>query len=1303
MSNQIVKALEHGAQKLGKTLADDAGKALKNFYRKAGDNLKKVAHNTREADAKHAADLKKILDGGKKDMPHGPKGPGGGRRGKGERPLGRGGKRGQAADGNIGCRTAGDPVDVVSGQVITSETDLALPGLLPLVLRRAYASDYIGGRLHGPGWSSTLDQRIEIDADGIHYAGDDAQILHYPLPAQPGQPVHPLAGARWPLTWDPAADTIRIEDPDRGWTRHFTGSGTNSYRIGDIRPITALSDRNDHRIAFLRDESGHPIEVRHTGGYRVAVDITHTEAGPRVEGLRLLDGTAHGQGTTVVGYQYYPAGQLAGIVNSSGLPYIYEYDDADRMTAWIDRNGQSYEYVYDDAGRVVRGIGDGGHLSATFYYDTARRVTTSTDSLGHPTEYHYDEQHRVTTTVNPLGHTTLTEYDELGRVIARTDEVNRTTRFDLDDHGDPVLITAPDGSAIALGYNALRQVASVTRADVLLAAFDYDPRGNLLASTDAAGARTVRTYDERGNLVSVTDPLGHTRTLAANPAGLTTAVTDALGHTAHADFDAFGRMSALTDPMGGTTRFTRRLEGEILERIHPDGTRETWGYDAEGNVTEHRDPVGAVTTFATGHFGRLATRILPDGERQQFGYDTELQLVSVSTDGATWRYQYDAAGHLIGESDFNGRSLTYRHDGANQLLETIDSAGRSTTFAYNLLGDLVERVGHDGSATTLFYDDHGFLTRINGRDSALEYERDVAGRVLTESVDGRATAYAYDLIGRRIRRTTPTGVISTWTYDANSQPLSLSGALGALSFGYDASGRETTRYLGGGAALTQTWDACNRLSAQSIWALDGTPGSGAGTASGAYANVQERTYGYRADGLPAFATDRLRGRRDFDLTPSGRVTRVSADTWSESYVYDRLGNITRAEDSRNPNGATQGERAYTGSLLRTAGRTTYEYDDQGRLVRRLVRTLSGQRREWHYTWNAEDQLVRVDTPEHGSWTYRYDPIGRRTAKQQVGGVGSEGAGEVLFSWDGTQLIEECGALADGTVRTRTWDWEPGSWQPAAQTERSWHPQAGQADQSTVDERFFAIVTDLVGTPSELVATDGRVVWSAVTDLWGHRPRPSGGDEPSCPLSMPGQYHDDESGLDYNYFRYYDSATGRYLSTDPLGLAAGPNPHAYVPNPLAWIDPLGLAAKKQPSGMGGWYYKLKPANWTDGSNTQRYEINHVPAQATYKKLGLATDLNPGYGPSIRMEYDDHRKFISTGSGPGPDAWRAAQTSLIQQGKFDEAMKKDIDEIRRVHGTKYDAAIKEMADSLPHNAEFQKYLKDNNWKIRSCLLK
>ncbi|MDX3233964.1 RHS repeat-associated core domain-containing protein, partial [Streptomyces sp. ME19-01-6] len=56
----------------------------------------------------------------------------------------------------------------------------------------------------------------------------------------------------------------------------------------------------------------------------------------------------------------------------------------------------------------------------------------------------------------------------------------------------------------------------------------------------------------------------------------------------------------------------------------------------------------------------------------------------------------------------------------------------------------------------------------------------------------------------------------------------------------------------------------------------------------------------------------------------------------------------------------------------------------------------------------------------------------------------------------------------------------------------------------------------------------------------------------------GQYHDPETGLHYNRFRYYDPETARYTSPDPLGLTAAPNPATYVTNPHAWIDPLGLS-------------------------------------------------------------------------------------------------------------------------------------------------
>lgn len=496
--------------------------------------------------------------------------------------------------------------------------------------------------------------------------------------------------------------------------------------------------------------------------------------------------------------------------------------------------------------------------------------------------------------------------------------------------------------------------------------------------------------------------------------------------------------------------------------------------------------------------------------------------------------------------------------------------------------------------------------------------------------------------------------------------------------------------------LTQSWDVCQRLTGQSLWA------SAAGrepAAAGDRRNVSQRTYSYTANGLVSEITDSASGRRAITVTPAGRIAEVTGDNWTERYTYDTLGNVTHAEIAGAVGSPQAEDRVYSGTLLRKARGRSYKYDDRGRLTRMRAHTLSGTLREWHYTWDDDDQLIKVITPDRGTWTYRYDPLGRRIAKQRLDDTDSQ-AGRVIeyveFTWDETRIAEQVSVRADGSRHATTWDWEPGTWQPATQTERSW--SAGE-DQAEIDRRFFAIVIDLTGMPDQLVTANGQVTRSPTADIWGRRvtaDRAPG----LCPLGKPGQYCDEETGLDYNYFRYYDSQTGRYLTGDPLGLEPAPNQYAYVINLLTWIDPLGLGSQANQSG--GHWGPMRPAN-PAGAPLNSYEINHIPAKNSWQRLHLAHSLEVKDGPSIRMEYRDHRDFISTGPGKANDLWRAEQANLIKQGKFDEAMKMDIDEIRRVHHTKYDAAIKQMVDDMPKNKGFQEFLKKNGWHIRYCLLR
>ena len=1207
MGSEISKALGEGADKLCEGMGKDIPQMFHKLYGQVHDGVTGNISRTVKQDADSADSFDKLHpDGGLKKVEgdHGGTPKTGGDGQSVDDPLTHDEGGPTEHDGAGGSTVAGDPVDVVSGQMITGEVDVDLPGVLPLVLRRVYTTGYRAGGLFGPGWASTLDTRVRVDADGIHFADDDGRILHYPVPTQPGQRVLPAEGSRWPLVWDRRTDTVSVTDPRRGWTFEFaaTATGPAAADGAQVRPLTGIADRNGNRIGVRLDE-GLPAEVWHSGGYRVAVEIGHVAGGFRVEALRLLDsagaaaGTAGadatggaagigpggaagpGDGIVLRGFQYDPFGRLIGVANTAGAAAYFEWDSHDRICANIDLNGYRYEYRYDDEGRVVSGVGPDGFLSSSFDYDAESRSTKVTDSLGHTVEYRYDEHGRVVETIDGLGGVRRFERDRYGRLLAESDETGATVRYILDEDGNPARVEQPDGGVIESRFNAFGRPVLVTLPDGSSRSYSYDERGNLTGTVDPMGTAVSYGYDERGGLSEVVDALGAVTRLVCDAAGLAVSVTDPRGAVTAYPRDAFGRVNAVTGTFGGTTFTGWSPDGLMLWQQGVDGVRREWSYDAAGNPVEERDEAGGLARVEYGPFGTVTARVDRAGRRHEFEYDTELRLRSITgPDGRVWTYRHDEAGRLVEETDFDGHSTRFELDSAGRKVRRADEAGE-IAFGYDGGGRLAW-LDADGERSSLAYDRLGRMTRAQNDAGVLEIARDPLGRITAESWNGRTVSVERDAAGRIVRRTTPSGAVSEWAFDAAGLPTALRTAAGELVFERDAAGRETSRVLGDRAALSRSHDPAGRPGGQAIWALDGDPAAGlAAAAQGAnpYRLVQQRVVDYRADGTPLRVSDLIRGQSDFELDADGRITRVTRGEHSETYTYNLLGAVSEASGSAATGGAisggaasgdgdspaggpeavrdrsaTAGARQYEGYLLRRAGRTSYEYDAKGRLVHTCRRTLSGGELHWRYTWNSLGQLTGATTPDGTTWRYLYDPVGRRRAKQRLDADG-EVADEVQFAWDDGLLAEQSGALPDGTIRTLTWDHEPGSYLPAAQRE-----QRGEADQEYYDARFYAIVADLTGAPSELVAGDGSIAWYQTTDLWGATvDAPES--ETDCPLRMPGQYHDPETGLDYNHHRYYDPETGTYISGDPLGLGPQPNPRTYVPNPTTGADPLGLAA------------------------------------------------------------------------------------------------------------------------------------------------
>ncbi|SDE01176.1 RHS repeat-associated core domain-containing protein [Actinokineospora iranica] len=996
--------------------------------------------------------------------------------------------------------TCNDPVDVVTGDVVAGQVDVDLAGVLPLVLRRTHVSSFRAGRSFGPTWASTLDQRLEFDRLGVVYVADDGMVLVYPDVPATGA-VMPAAGPRWPLRR--TEDGYAIERRGTPEILHFTGTAAEA-------PLTRIADRNGNHIDIARGADGIATQVSHSAGHRVDV----TGADGRITGLVLHN--AVGPGIPLVSFAYDHDGHLQQVINSAGRPMAFGYDDDGRLTQWTDRNGAWYRYFYDEHGRCVANQGSGGFLNGTFAYDSAARTTRFVDALGATTVFHYNAANRVVAETDPLGNTTTRHWDEADRLVAVTDALGRTTRYEHNENGQVTATIRPDGSRVELAYDSNGMPVSVVDADGAATLRDYDDRGNLLSVTDPAGAVTRYTYDYLGRVTMITDPLGAVTTVTANDAGLPLAITDPRGQTRRYERDQFGRITSVTDPVGGRTTFGWTVEGKLTLRVRADGATDRWRYDAEGNEVEHIDPMGGVTRTTLTHFDLVAARTDPAGRRSTITYDQNLRVIALEDDlGMSWRFDYDAAGRVVKETDPGGREQLFAYDGAGQLVRRTNGAGQVVSYEYDQLGNRTRTVSAEGVAE-FAYDGAGrMVSAVNG-DADVRFERDAAGRVLREIVDGDAVVSSYDAAGRRRTRTTPTGSVSEWDYDAGGRHVALRAGGNHTRFVHDGAGREIQRLLDTGTLIEHAFDANHRVTAQTVARDQRT--------------LSHRDFRYRADGALLAITDQAIGSSRFDLDAAGGIVAHTTAQGVARAGHDEAG----VPEIR------------TGPAVTTAGALTYQRDAQGRVVQRRRRRLSAKPDVWHYEWNSDDRLVGLTTPDGSRWRYRYDALGRRVAKELLDG--DRVVRSVRYAWDGITLAEQIDSAGQAT----TWNFAPGTFRPLTQTERRRHD-----DDDWVDQRFFDIVTDMIGTPVELIDGDGAVAWRNHTTVWG-RALGRLASTADTALRFPGQYFDEESGLHYNHQRYYDPEIAQYLSPDPMGAAAGANPFGYAPNPTGASDPLGLA-------------------------------------------------------------------------------------------------------------------------------------------------
>ena len=289
---------------------------------------------------------------------------------------------------------------------------------------------------------------------------------------------------------------------------------------------------------------------------------------------------------------------------------------------------------------------------------------------------------------------------------------------------------------------------------------------------------------------------------------------------------------------------------------------------------------------------------------------------------------------------------------------------------------------------------------------------------------------------------------------------------------------------------------------------------------------------------------------------------------------DAMGNVYDSPDRT--------DRSYgRGGQLREDKKWRYYYDSHGNLVLKTMRRsgpsletgmrdkfLAWQSGDYAYTWQCNGMLRSVTRPDGKTVTFRYDALGRRIEKVFDGRV-------YRYLWDGDVILHEWDyAESDrpNTVVTEagevtldrpepvenliTWVYDSDGYVPTAKI---------------VGERHYSIISDYIGRPVQVYDDNGNIVWQADYDIYGNV-RNLHGSRQFIPFRQLGQYEDEETGLYYNRFRYYDPRIGNYISQDPIRLM-GNNPtlYGYVEDCNKWTDMFGLdmLALPAPTGKNPW--------------------------------------------------------------------------------------------------------------------------------------
>ena len=851
------------------------------------------------------------------------------------------------------CKHPGlEPVDMATGAMIDSATDVRIDGMLPMVVARNTDSGMDTSRIFGPGWNTTLDCRIEILPGQILMMTPDGALLEFPPAPVDGTEVGDT-GRPWRLCFVDGA--YRVRNIQEGVTYVFGVAGSEAqggepcYRPeGPVPDYTITGDAPKNYVYCLDEETGELVRrertidnVQHNDGVAGkdhahgmnnadmdggddSTSDTHESANDRVNADAANPQDDSGNNADAGDPGVWEASnsfvnmlasgsvadtfglgveiQLSTVIHHSGAWIEYEYEQSTgHLVAMRRSDGTVLELKWHN--RISRLLSiwvkneethPGGEpfRLASYNYDGKGRLLKVINSAAGALRYFYDDQHRPFRWMDRNGHSYHYRFDDKGRVIAQvgTGGMFPNVAVWLPDTGDD----APEDGMVCVALECA---------------------GKFHGNPAEIGDSCVNEYFDRLDKLPLANLL---REKGLVGAGLT-----GRGRAGTRDNEQWTLPDELLrDEFLGDIRptvYRSTPTGDVWRVITPEGVVTDREFDEHHQIVKEISNTGVVTTISRDEYGTITRIDYGDGTTETItpgAWGEPAQITG--RDGLTTEYEVDAAGMVTSITDPlgvvtrfeydwrvagivpkatitpNGLVRSMECDNAGRPVASTDPAGRRSSVTRDVRGLVTEVIDPVGNVTTIEYSPEGWVTRVVNPDGSWRSGTYDGEGNLTQTVNevGATTITRYTVFDKVSSVTLPNGGITRYTYNTQMEPVAVTNADG------------------------HTW--------QLHYDLDGSI-------------VKEVDY----NGLVT----------ESHTTPDGSQLNITTGAGTVTTMFDPYGRMTETLDDQG--NATAYQWDALGKITKVTNRwctTDYSYDEYGRSLTETTTLYSGESHTMAFTY-----------------------------------------------------------------------------------------------------------------------------------------------------------------------------------------------------------------------------------------------------------------------------------------------------------------------------------------------------------------